>query len=82
MKTKISLLKEKVRENDWKKAILIAAKFPVLGEHKKAITGAREAYLRPEFQKQLGRDPEEMKKRGIEALITRYKLSSSEGACS
>lgn len=82
MRTKISVLKERVRENNWEKAILIAAKFPVLGEHKKAITGAREAYLRPDFQKQLGRDPETMKQEGIKALISRYKLSSEEGVTS
>ena len=56
----------------WRASILAASKFAELGEQRGAILSAREAYLRPEFQRQLGRDPERLIKVGIAAMKVRY----------
>lgn len=73
-RTKISKLRDAAFAGDWEKAINIAAKFPVLGAHKAAIMQAHEAYTRPEFQKQLGKDPEQLKAAGIRALKEKYRV--------
>ncbi len=61
-----------MRADNWREAILLAAKFPRLGAQEKAITRAREALLRPDFQKQLGREPAALIEAGKAALIERY----------
>lgn len=62
------------KNNDWSSAIKLAGSFSNLGEHKKAITKAKEALLRPDFQKQLGRDPNVLISEGISAIKVRYNL--------
>lgn len=57
---------------NWEKAICLASKFPRLGAQGKAILQAREAYLRPDFQRQLGRCPAALIAAGKAALIERY----------
>lgn len=75
METKLNKIKSAAASGDWRTAILIAAKFGELGEQRNAILSAREAYLRPEFQKQLRRDPDALIAAGINALKERYWLS-------
>jgi len=58
--------------NDWPLAIRLSAKFPRLGQQKKAIMRANEAIQRPDFQRQLGRIPEELIQAGKVALIERF----------
>lgn len=70
--TKLSKLKAAAAEGDWCRAISIASKFAELGEHRAAIMQAREAYCRPAFQKQIGRDPQKLIEAGIAALKERY----------
>jgi hypothetical protein len=70
--TKLSLLRGAMAAGDWHAAIAIASKFGDLGTHKAPIMSAREAYTRPDFQRQLGRDPEALKTSGIAALKERY----------
>lgn len=53
-------------------AILRAAKFADLGDHRDRILSAREAYQRPEFQAQIGKDPLQLINDGIAALRERY----------
>ena len=72
METKLSVLKAAAAEGDWKKAISIAAKFPVLGAEKAAIMSAHEAFVRPQFQQQLGRDCGALIDAGINALRKKY----------
>lgn len=55
-----------------REAVLRAAKFQDLGEHRERILSAREAYQRPEFQRQIGKDPEALIIDGIAALRERY----------
>ena len=74
MESKISKLRNAVACGDWRKANEIAAKFSQLGPHKAAIMRAREAYTRPEFQRQLGRDPKALIAAGIAALRERYDV--------
>lgn len=73
--TKLALLKEAAAAGDWRKALAIAAKFPQLGEHKRAITTAHECNVRPGFYRQLGKDPEALVQAGIAALRERYALA-------
>lgn len=72
--TKLSLLKACAAAGDWRGAVSIAAKFHDLGPHKAAIMKAHEAYTRPEFQRQIGRDPEALIYLGIQALRDRYHV--------
>ncbi len=74
MITKLSKVKSSAEAGDWRGAILLAAKFQDLGEHRNAILSAREAINRPEFQRQLKRDPDTLVAAGVQALKARYKL--------
>lgn len=56
----------------WREAILMAAKFQQLGDQRGRILSAREAYLRPDFQQQLGRRPDDLIAAGIDAMKERY----------
>jgi hypothetical protein len=55
-----------------REAVLRASKFADLGEHRDRILSAREAYQRPEFQKQIGKDPMQLIADGVAALRERY----------
>lgn len=72
MKTKLAQLREKMAADDWRGAVLFAAKFQDLGAERNAILSAREAYLRPDFQRQLGRDVGGLIAAGKLALLRRY----------
>jgi hypothetical protein len=75
METKLSKLVAAANDGDWQRALSIAAKFPRLGDHKTPIVRGHEAYVNPGFYAQLGKDPEQLKNAGIEALKQRYHLS-------
>lgn len=70
--TKISTLRAAASAGDWNKAIAIAAKFPRLGDIRGAVLDARMAITNPRFAKQLGKDPEVLIERGIEAIRVAY----------
>ena len=72
--TKLSQLKAFAKAGAWQKAIGVAAKFDRLGIAKAPILQAQEAYLRPDFQKQIGRDPAKLIAAGIAALKERYNV--------
>lgn len=57
---------------DWREATRLAAKFPRLGRHSRAIMQAHEAYTRPDFQRQIGRCPAALIAAGKAALIEKY----------
>jgi hypothetical protein len=69
---KIDALRRAMSAGAWESAIAIAAKFPRLGDEATAIMRAHEAIVRPDFQRQLGRDPEQLKADGIAALKGKY----------
>jgi hypothetical protein len=69
---KIDTLRDYMSAGQWHEAIKLAAKFPRLGEHKVAITRAKDAIVNPGFCRQLGRDPDALIVAGIAALQDRY----------
>jgi len=73
MVTKLSQVLAAMEKNDWELALRIAAKFPQLGDQKNAIRDGHEAFVRPQFYRQLGKDPA--------ALIERAKLALTERYC-
>lgn len=75
MRKKIDVLREHMRSGRWNEAITLAGSFSRLGEHKVAITRAKEAVLRPDFQRQLGRDIDSLIAEGVAALKERYPIS-------
>ena len=74
MQTKISQIRAAVAANDWRTALSIAAKFPQLGEHKKAIVTAHECLVHPGFYRQLGKDEAALIEAGKAAMCERYGL--------
>lgn len=74
MKKKIDILKEYAASGDWHNALKVAAKFPQLGNEKVAITRAWEAIARPDFMRQIGKDPDALISAGVAALKARYSL--------
>lgn len=69
---KIDVIRAAMRAGDWEAAICAAAKLPRLGTHKGAILGAREAILRPAFQRQIGKNTNALLADGIAALRARF----------
>jgi hypothetical protein len=69
---KITLLRALMARGDWRGAIAIAARFPRLGPARDAVLAAREAFERPEFQRQIGRDPAAIIEAGKAALRGQY----------
>jgi len=61
-----------MRAGQWNIAIQLAAKFPRLGAEEEDITRAREAILRPDFMRQLGKEPSALIEAGKAALLRRY----------
>ena len=72
--SKLSKLKEAAAGGNWILAISIASKFHELGAQKDAIMKAREACCRPDFQRQIGRDPAMLIGAGIVAIKVRYNV--------
>lgn len=58
-----------------REALLKAAKMRDLGEQGPHILSAREAYQRPDFQRQLGKDPNALIVDGLAALRERFCAS-------
>lgn len=66
-------LRRLVTEKDWHRALKLAAKLPATPEpDKTTFQRAWEALARPEFSRQLGRDPEALIEAGKEALRRRF----------
>jgi len=79
LKTKISALRECWEAGNKAEALKIAARFPRLPpEHKTAIQRGMEALQRPEFQRQLGRDPAALLEAGYKAVQAAY-IQAPEG---
>lgn len=71
---KIDQLRAIAASGDWEKTIKFAAKFPRLGKHRNAILDAKEAIIRPDFLRQINRDPGALISAGKIALVEKYKL--------
>jgi hypothetical protein len=70
----LDLIRALVRAGRWDEAILVAAKFPDLGDQAEAIQRGREAIQRPAFQRQLKRDPEALIEAAKAALLERWPI--------
>lgn len=72
METKLSKLIDFMADDDWDRALSLAATFPRLGEHKDDILTADAAIKHSRFYVQIGRDVADLRQRGIAALRARY----------
>lgn len=72
MKTKISILRELMANEQWDKAISMAAKFPRLGKERDAILRADMAIKNPNFCIQIKKDPQALRLAGIEEIKKKY----------
>ncbi len=57
---------------NWRRAIALAARLPRLDKHRDAILNAHNAYVRPEWARQLKQNPDQQKAVGIAALKERF----------
>ena len=73
MKKKIDILIELMKANEWQKALSLASKFGELGIQKDDIKRAHQCYSNADFYRQIGKNPEELINKGIQALKDRYK---------
>lgn len=64
--------------NDPQRALRLAASFPHLGPEKAIIQRGWAACQRPEFYRQIGKDPDQLIAEGAAALRRRYMTSSVE----
>lgn len=72
MVKKIDVLISYIKQENWHKALQLAAQFPRLGIHKKAICDGYEALVYPKFYTQIGKDVDLLVDNGINALQDRY----------
>lgn len=69
---KIDTLRQLMQQNEWQKALSLAAKFPRLGCDKAVIVRAHECIVNPSFYRQLGVNIDQSIQTGIAALKARY----------
>lgn len=75
----IVTLRALIGNEKWREALLLASSFPRLPvKARAAILSAREAYLRPDFQRQLGRDPAVLIGAGVSALVEAYRATAED----
>jgi hypothetical protein len=70
--SKVAQLRAAMRDGNWRLALRMAARFDRLGPQRDAILSAHGAYIRPNFYRQIGKNPEALKRAGQRALIERY----------
>jgi hypothetical protein len=70
--TRISILRSHMEAGRWTEAVRVAVRFQRLGPKKKDIERAWEAIQRPQFCRQLERDPDQLIAAGIAAPPRRY----------
>jgi hypothetical protein len=73
--TKLARIRKAMRDEDWERALRLAAKFHRLGEHAEAIQRAASALANPTLYEDLGYDLKQVKAEGIKALKERYSTS-------
>ena len=82
MERKIDLLRAAIAARDVRGALRIAARFPVLGEAREVVTRGWEALARPDFYRQIGRDPDALVAAGWAAVVARYSPKEPKAASS
>jgi len=74
MQRKIDIVRDLLIKGQEKKALSIASKWARLGAYRDAIKDAQSCQLSPSFYRQIGKDPAETYKKGIEALKKHVRL--------
>lgn len=72
METKLSKVKAAYEAGNYQLALRLAAKFGDLGDQRDAIKSGHECYANAKFYRQLGKDPDALKRAGAAALALRY----------
>lgn len=75
MKKKIDILREFMAAEAWHQALRLAASWP---DARPATRKAWEAAARPEFQRQLGRDPDALIEAGKAELMARFGRTANQ----
>lgn len=71
--TKLSILRGLMERGAWGDALRLAAKFPRLpADHEIAIRRGAEALKRPDFYRQVGKDPDRLIEDGVLALTATF----------
>jgi hypothetical protein len=75
--TKIAKLQQLIQDEDWDQALALASRFPIPGwggtkDDMRAVQLAHEANVRPDFYRQLKKDPLVLKLTGISVLVRLY----------
>ncbi len=78
METKLSQVLAAMDADDWTRAFSIASKFGRLGDQKPEIMRAQSALLKPDFYRQLGRDPATIIEAGKIAMRARFEPMRQE----
>jgi hypothetical protein len=78
--TKLSLLRDAAAAGNWNEAIRIAARFPRLGDARNAVLDGQLAITRPDWCRQLRKDPEAMIAAAKAALVAQYGLQPPHSA--
>lgn len=73
--TKLAAIRTAMSEEDWDKALALAARFQRLGKFAVDIRRASDALKKPDNYRQLGFDVDELRAKGIAALKERYSKS-------
>jgi len=71
-KSNLETMRELIAKEDWTTAFRIASSFKNLGAQKARITRAWEVIQRPDFYRQIRKDPEAIIADGIAALRERF----------
>ncbi len=70
--TPLERVRAAVAAEDWREATRLSLKLPSLGPDEEAISRAQEAFLRPDFLRQVNKDPEAAIEAGKAALRRRF----------
>ena len=70
--TKLEQVQQAYKNGNYKDALRIAAKFPQLGNERKAITLANECFSNPRFYKQVGVNIDQAIADGVKTLGAKY----------
>jgi hypothetical protein len=73
--SKLARVRKAMAEADWEEVLRLVAKFPSLGEYEVAIRRAKEAIVNPKLYRELGYDPDQLVRDGIQAIKDKYSRS-------
>lgn len=72
--TKLSQIRDALARGDEIAAVRIAARFPRLGDEKDVIERGWQAHTRPDFVREIGRDPAADFTAAVAAIKSKYNL--------